>query len=274
MHFEEERTTASEPPSGADQPELDQPSQAGGSGSGQSDQGARTRLANQPRKPGIRHRYGALLLVLLASYLLSAFFVSPWLIDSQVVLFTAVLLLAIRNSRFRRTSRLAISAGLLTSVAIVIIVDRTGGPVGHGVAAIWTGLLLLITVVLLVQQILLMPEVTIQSIYGAVSTYLIIGLMFASFFTAMYWLGGMGFFAPSNEHLHSASDFQYFSFSTLTTLGYGDFTAYKSAGRAVAMIEAMTGQIFLATLVAKLVSSFRPAAPARDSATSTPGTEQ
>jgi Ion channel len=212
--------------------------------------------------------------VLLASYLLSAFLRSRWLTDSQLVLFTAVLLLAVRNSRFRRSSRIATSAGLLTSVVIVIIVDRTGGPVEHGIASIWAGVLLLLTIVLLVKQVLLMPEVTIQSIYGAISAYLIIGLMFAAFYTAMYWLHGMSFFAPSNEHLHSASDFQYFSFSTLTTLGYGDFTAHDSAGRAVAMIEAMTGQIFLATLVAKLVAAFRPAAAsARDPAASSQGTD-
>jgi hypothetical protein len=62
------------------------------------------------------------------------------------------------------------------------------------------------------------------------------------------------------------SDFQYFSFTTLTTLGYGDFTAAGSGGRAVAMLEAMTGQIFLATLVAKLVASFRMTGSSRDSA--------
>ena len=61
-----------------------------------------------------------------------------------------------------------------------------------------------------------------------------------------------------------AANFQYFSFTTLTTLGYGDFTAAFKGGRAVAMLEAMTGQIFLATLVAKLVATFRPASHAAE----------
>ena len=51
--------------------------------------------------------------------------------------------------------------------------------------------------------------------------------------------------------------FQYFSFTTLTTLGYGDFTALENSGRAVAVMEALTGQVFLATLVARLVAAFR-----------------
>ena len=54
----------------------------------------------------------------------------------------------------------------------------------------------------------------------------------------------------------NAQTLQYFSFTTLTTLGYGDFTAAGSLGRALAVLEAMAGQIFLATLVARLVSAY------------------
>jgi hypothetical protein len=57
---------------------------------------------------------------------------------------------------------------------------------------------------------------------------------------------------------------QYFSFTTLTTLGYGDFTVARDAGRAVAVLEALLGQIFLVTLVARLVSNFGAASPRRD----------
>ena len=46
-------------------------------------------------------------------------------------------------------------------------------------------------------------------------------------------------------------------FTTLTTLGYGDFTAANNPGRAIAIIEALTGQIYLITLVARLVAQFR-----------------
>jgi voltage-gated potassium channel Kch len=47
------------------------------------------------------------------------------------------------------------------------------------------------------------------------------------------------------------------SFTTLTTLGYGDYTAAYSSGQAVAVLEALVGQVFLATLVARLVAAFR-----------------
>jgi ion channel len=125
-----------------------------------------------------------------------------------------------------------------------------------GIVSIWTGVLLLMTVVLIVRHVLSFDTVTMQSIYGAVSAYLILGLMFAAFFGAMYHLGGGHFFAHGQPA--STKTFQYFSFTTLTTLGYGDYTAAGSGGRAVAVLEALTGQIFLATLVARLVAAFRP----------------
>ena len=55
----------------------------------------------------------------------------------------------------------------------------------------------------------------------------------------------------------NTKEFQYFSFTTLTTLGYGDFTAVGDGGRAFAVLEAMIGQMFLATLVARLVAGLR-----------------
>jgi hypothetical protein len=92
--------------------------------------------------------------------------------------------------------------------------------------------------------------------------YLMVGLMFASGYAALQHLATSDFFAdhqPANTQT-----FQYFSFTTLTTLGYGDFTAAQSDGRSIAVLEALTGQVFMATLVARLVSAYRgPARPGR-----------
>jgi hypothetical protein len=157
----------------------------------------------------------------------------------------------------RRGERwLLIWVGFLISVLMIVVADHLGGNVGRGVASAWAGVLLLFIVVVILRQIFAAPTVTVQSIYGAISAYLIIGLMYSAIYGSMYFFNSKSFFA-SGQH-GSSSNFQYFSFTTLTTLGYGDFTAKYNPGRAVAMLEAMTGQIFLATLVAKLVASFRP----------------
>ncbi len=158
----------------------------------------------------------------------------------------------------RRTARLVIWAVFAATLLTIVVANHHGGDVGRGVASAWTGVLLLLIVVTIVRQILSVRQVTLQSIFGAISAYLIIGLMYSAFYAAMYYLHDRDFFAGGQPG--NGSNFQYFSFTTLTTLGYGDFTAAHSEGRAIAMLEAMTGQIFLATLVAKLVASFRPAA--------------
>jgi hypothetical protein len=143
---------------------------------------------------------------------------------------------------------------------MIIVANHHGGLVGRGVASIWTALLLLVIVVMILRQILAAQMVTLQSIFGAISTYLIIGLMYSALYAAIYFLHNQHFFAGNRTG--DLSNFQYFSFTTLTTLGYGDYTSADSGGRAIAMLEAMTGQIFLATLVAKLVATFRPSSQA------------
>lgn len=206
------------------------------------------------RGPG---RYGVLLLILIVNYLISAFVSSRWIQLLQVALFVVVALLAARSSReSRRWVRLATFAVIGGSVIVVAVAIVTTSEVGIGIASSWTALLLLLTVVLIVTRVLSFDTVTIQSIFGAVSAYLILGLMFASFYGAIDHLGGSHFFA--NGQPGDTKTFQYFSFTTLTTLGYGDFTAAQNGGRAVAVLEALTGQIFLATLVARLVAAFRP----------------
>jgi hypothetical protein len=91
------------------------------------------------------------------------------------------------------------------------------------------------------------------------SAYIIIGLMFASGFAAVDYLTTTDFFV--NNEPANTQTFQYFSFTTLTTLGYGDFTAAESGGRSIAVLEALTGQVFLATLVARLVAAYRTQDP-------------
>jgi Ion channel len=98
------------------------------------------------------------------------------------------------------------------------------------------------------------PQITGQSIYGVLSAYMIIGLIFSAVYVAMWKFDGAFFVQGKGDNTQT---FQYFSFTTLTTLGYGDFTAAGDGGRAVAVLEAIVGQMFLATLVARLVAGFR-----------------
>jgi hypothetical protein len=115
--------------------------------------------------------------------------------------------------------------------------------------------MLLFAVILILRDVLTGTAVTLQSIFGALSAYLIAGLMFAASYAAMSKFSGGSFFAGGQPG--TTATFQYFSFTTLTTVGYGDFTAAAAGGRAVAVMEAILGQVYLAVLVGWLVSAFR-----------------
>jgi hypothetical protein len=171
-----------------------------------------------------------------------------------------VLLEALRTSPLPGRWPIVLGAATIIGSAVTFWTSVSGGMAGKAAADLWKTLLLLMAVVMVVRRVLAQPEITIQSIYGALSAYLITGLMFASGYAAMEHLETSDFFA--NNQPANTQTFQYFSFTTLTTLGYGDFTAAESSGRSIAVLEALTGQVFLATLVARLVSAYRgPAQP-------------
>ena len=137
-----------------------------------------------------------------------------------------------------------------TGVSFLASSDTTGFRVRRLAVAV----VLLCTLALVMHRVLIADKVGLQVLSGALSAYLLIGLMFAQIFGAVAGPDGLSFFAshvPANPQ-----DLQYFSFTTLTTLGYGDLTAAADPGRGLATLEAVVGQIFLATLVARLVSRF------------------
>jgi hypothetical protein len=202
------------------------------------------------------------LLVLIATYLFSAFNGRNLATGAQLGLFSLILLLAMRSSPLPGRWPLVLGTVTVDGSVAAFGATLTGTSGGAGAADLWKALLLLQTAILVLRRVLAQPSVTIQSIYGALSAYLIVGLMFAAIYAAIQHLGESAFFAGSQPA--NTQTFQYFSFTTLTTLGYGDFTAAQNGGRAIAVMEALTGQVFLATLVARLVSAYRGQGGAQD----------
>lgn len=204
-------------------------------------------------------RFGLLLVGLIAVYLVSAFTSTRHLDGLRVGFFLAVALLGLRSSALRRRTVRITAVVMIAGSAAFVLAVSSGNSTALGASSLWSGLMLMLAVVVIIGRVLAMDRVTLQSIYGALSSYLLIGLMFAAFFAAIGYFGTGDFFADNQPA--DPQTLQYFSFTTLTTLGYGDFTAASGGGRAVAVLEALTGQIFLATLVARLVSAYRPREP-------------
>jgi Ion channel len=95
--------------------------------------------------------------------------------------------------------------------------------------------------------------VTLQAVFGVLSVYLLLGLFFAAVYGSLEKLEHEPFFAQSEAATipHSV----YFSFTTLTTVGYGDLTARSSLGHTLSVSEALFGQIYLVTVVSLVVAN-------------------
>jgi len=112
----------------------------------------------------------------------------------------------------------------------------------------------LATVVLI--QVFREGPITVPRIQGAVCAYVLIGLMFALSYRLVSLLvpDAFNFTAPPPAHDPLTGQLAYFSFVTLTTVGYGDITPVHPAARSLANLEALVGQLFPAILIARLVS--------------------
>jgi hypothetical protein len=99
-------------------------------------------------------------------------------------------------------------------------------------------------------------EATMQLMFGVLCLYLLVGLLFGVAYGADQEISGDPFFTTGEGQ---RDDFLYFSYATLTTVGYGDLIAAHDVGRSLAITEALLGQIYLVTVVALIVSNLRPA---------------
>jgi hypothetical protein len=99
--------------------------------------------------------------------------------------------------------------------------------------------------------------VTMQTMFGVLCLYLLIGLMFSVAFVTIDQLSSTPFF--TTRSVHGRDDFLYFSYTTLTTVGYGDLVAATNLGRSLAITEALLGQLYLVSVVAVIISNLKPA---------------
>ena len=109
--------------------------------------------------------------------------------------------------------------------------------------------------------VLLPSPVTRDKIHGAISVYLLMGLTWASCYSLIHVLQPGAFLVDEAHNPDGAfqfADFVYFSFVTLTTLGYGEITPVSAQARSLAMMEAVSGVLYIAVLVARLVGLYRP----------------
>jgi hypothetical protein len=92
---------------------------------------------------------------------------------------------------------------------------------------------------------------TVQAVAGGIAIYLLLGMAFASAIGFVQAVESGQYFVQTASA--SASERVYYSFTVLTTTGFGDFTAAHGAGRAIAVVEMLVGQIYLVTVISILI---------------------
>lgn len=213
---------------------------------------AAPRVARRLERPA--DSYGLVLLLVILDYVaVSAFSETTWGDVGIVLLQGLTLFFALRTSRARR--RWVLLAGVYLVVGTIgalasALLSVSG--VLNQVIRILGGVLLLVTPLVIVRRVITHRFVTAETLLGAICVYVLIGLSFSSLFTAVAFFGTGPFFAGVRHATGSA--YLFFSYSTLTTVGYGNLVPAYSLGQSLAMLEALLGQIYLVIVVSRLVS--------------------
>jgi Ion channel len=169
----------------------------------------------------------------------------------------ATLLVAVLTSRAPLARRRAAGVVVAVVVAGAGIAAAVGSPNPALTFAASALLLALTASVILAGLVRLILErgVVLQAVFGALAVYVLVGLTFGFVIGAIAAGSSTEYFASGTDASQSAR--VYFSFTTLTTTGYGDYTAATRGGRALAVLEMLLGQLYLVTVISLLVANFR-----------------
>lgn len=138
-----------------------------------------------------------------------------------------------------------------------------GGSAAHMIAAVAAILFFSLQTWFLCARVFAAGTINIYRIYGAIAVYLILGLVWANAYVVIYLLQPDAFqFAPGAQAFEPPiSEMIYFSFVTLTTIGFGDIVAIHPMARSLVILEGLVGQLYPAILLARLVTQFQGRAP-------------
>jgi len=209
-----------------------------------------------------RDRYLLVFVLILATVLCSAAIGDgPWGLIITLLLQTATLLVALSTSEAGPKSQaVAGVAALLTllGVAGALLTGNEGvARLAYGVSMI---ALIAVTPIAIVRRLIAHPTVSITTVTGAANIYLLFGLFWATVYGFVGALLHQGTQTPAEAFFIASrtpvgSDFIYYSYTTLTTVGYGDLTSASQIGRMLSVTEALVGQLYLVIVVAVLVAN-------------------
>lgn len=199
------------------------------------------------------HSYWAVLAAIFVVFFLAALLPDTrWALSLIVLVQCVTLLTVIWTAGWAMTERtLPFAVATVAGAAAVINLLWEGEAlaVALGFAA---GILTVAIAVAIAKGAVAQNEVNSRSVAGAICVYLLVGMLFMFFFGVLAELGHGPFFAQGTDGTRPIR--LYFSFTTLATIGYGDYTAASNLGHALAVLEGLIGQLYLVTVVAVVVT--------------------
>jgi hypothetical protein len=202
------------------------------------------------------HSYRVVLVLIAGAFVLSSLAGdAAWTAAVLLVLESATLAAAVWTSGLARADSRMLIALLAAATVTGSAVAFTGGATLAAIAGLASGAMVVATITAIAVGVIDQDDVNAQSITGAICIYVLVGILFVFLYNAVALIGAGPFFAQGTDGTRSLR--LYFSFVTLATLGYGDYTPAAELGRTLAVLEALLGQLYLVTVLALLVSRLR-----------------
>ncbi len=172
--------------------------------------------------------------------------------------FSLLLVAFVINAVSANRRQLAVGLALAAPEIVIRLAEVAAGVEAPRLTAATSALFLGYATLRVLRVVLTSDEVTFETVAGALCAYLLFGLVWASFYSLIE-LGAPGSFRLTDAARLSSEalwgEMVFFSYVTQTTLGYGDIVPVSPPARSVATVQALLAQIYLATLVARLVAA-------------------
>ena len=214
-------------------------------------------MLREARIDAVREKVGRFSFLLLSILLMFALrpFLEPFIRISLLsdLFFSLVMLSGIYAVGYKKRDYVLSFATGIPAFLLSWTAELLHVPVVRLAAGIFSALFFALALILILSHVKKQREVTRDVVMGAVCAYFLLGIIWAHIYFLLE-IASPGSFSLTREFSRNPAHFIYFSFITLTTVGYGDILPVSNPARSLAVLEAMVGQMYLAVTMARLVA--------------------
>jgi hypothetical protein len=202
------------------------------------------------------HSYGFVLALVVCSFVYASLAPSEaWAASVLLLMQCLTVVASLWTSGLGRHAAAVSAALVLLSVAVSWAEISAGGRTTDGGVGVLSAALVITAICLISLGVVDQGAVNARSVLGAICVYLLLGMVFTFLYNGIARLDHGALFTDGTDG-HPATRL-YFSYVTLTTVGYGDYALRTNLGHMLSVVEALMGQLYLVTVVSVLVANLR-----------------